>query len=287
MKRISLVAVLMLSVLFTGCLSSFGQRAEVGVYMASSGAETEISSSSLATLGLEAPDPEKEIKAIWVTVTEVKVKRDGKWETIAVEHQDEINLMELQFPTLLGQASIPAGTYTEIRFRFAEEGRIEFEGGGEPKTLNFPSSELKVDLGKKRIVAGSTTELIFDVNPGSFAERGSGDVYNANPSKSLRFVKEVKAEFGELDVRIQLPEGINKFVSAEVSLFKSGKEEPIWNTGLQGDVFELKISYLTPGEYYLKASVNVGDSVTFDLSAGPIEVKAGSVTESVLIDSQK
>ena len=188
---------------------------------------------------------------------------------------------------LLGQSRIPAGTYTEIRFRFAEEGRIEFEGGGEPKILNFPSSELKVDLGKKRIVAGSTTELIFDVNPGSFAERGSGDVYNANPSKSLRFVKEVKAEFGELDVRIQLPEGINKFVSAEVSLFKSGKEEPIWNTGLQGDVFELKISYLTPGKYYLEAVVEVNGFDPINFYAGPIEVKAGAVTRSELIESRR
>lgn len=48
-------------------------------------------------------------------------------------------------------------------------------------------------------------------------------------------------------------------------------------------MFDLKISYLTPGEYYLKAFVKVGDLVTFDLSAGPIEVKAGAVTESVLI----
>ena len=191
--KFRLVAVVMLGILLTGCIGGFGQRADVGVYMINSGGlEDGVSVSSLATLGLEAPDTEKEIKAIRVTVTEVKVQRDGNWETIAVEHQGKINLMDLQFPMLLGQASVPAGTYQEIRFRFAEEGLIEFEDG-EVKTLYFPSSESKIDLSKKRIVPGSVTQLIFDVNPESFAKRGSGDVYNANPSKSLRFVKEVKA----------------------------------------------------------------------------------------------
>ena len=285
--KFRLVAVVMLGILLTGCIGGFGQRADVGVYMINSGGlEDGVSVSSLATLGLEAPDTEKEIKAIWVTVTEVKVQRDGNWETIAVEHQGKINLMDLQFPMLLGQASVPAGTYQEIRFRFAEEGLIEFEDG-EVKTLYFPSSESKIDLSKKRIVAGSVTQLIFDVNPESFAKRGSGDVYNANPSKSLRFVKEVKAEFGELDVRIQLPEDIDKFVSAKVSLYKSGEPEPIWNTELQDGVFELKISYLTPGDYDLKASVTLFDKATLNLSAGPIEVKAGEVVESILMEMGK
>lgn len=285
--RFRLVAVVMLGVLLTGCIGGFGKRADVGVYMVSSGLETEMSSSSLTTLGLKAPDLEKEIKEVWVTITEVQVKRDGKWETIAVEHQNEIDLMALQFQqTLLGQASIPAGTYTAIRFQFAEEGRIEFEDG-ETKILFFPSSELKVDLGKKRIVAGSTTELIFDVNPRSFAKRGTGDVYNANPSKSLRFVEKLDLEFGELNVRIELPEVIGELLSIQLSLYKVGQEEPVWITELENDELEVKISFLPPGEYYLEASVTLVDWLTLDLSAGPIEVKVGEVVESILMETDK
>lgn len=132
--------------------------------------------------------------------------------------------MDLHFPMLLGQSSIPAGTYQEIRFQIAKEGNyVVFEGGGKA-TLHIPSGELKPHIGELHIAAGTVTELVFDVNPKYFVERAEG-VFNINPRQSLRFVKEVKAEFGELDVRIQLPEGINKFISAEVSLFKSGKED--------------------------------------------------------------
>ena len=290
MKRFKLVAVVMLGLLVTGCIGGFGQRADVGVYMVNSGgSEGEASVSSLAALGLEAGQTDEKITEVWVTITGVEVKRDGKWETIAVEQQGEINLMELQFQQmLLGQAKIPAGTYTEIRFQIAKEGNyIVFEGGG-TAPLNIPSGELKPHIGELHIPAGTVTELVFDVNTKYFAERAGG-VFNINPRQSLRFVQAVEAEFGELNVSIQLPEGIDKFVSAQISLFRDGETEPtepIWITELEDNVLELKISYLPPGKYRLEASVTLGELLTLELSAGPIEVKAGQKADAVLLDTE-
>ncbi len=287
--KFRLVAVVMLGILLTGCIGGFGQRADVGVYMINSGGlEDGVSVSSLATLGLEAGQTDEKIKEVWVTITGVQVKRDGKWETITVEQQDQINLMELQFDQmLLGQAKIPAGTYTEIRFQIAKEGNYIVFEGSRTADLNIPSGELKPDIGKLIIPAGTITELVFDVNPKYFAERGKDGGYNANPRQSLRFVKEIKAEFGELDVRIELPEVIGELLSIQLSLFKDGQDEPVWITQLEDDELEVKISFLPPGEYYLEASVTLVDLLTLDLSAGPIEVKAGERVESILIKRDK
>ena len=88
-------------------------------------------------------------------------------------------------------------------------------------------------------------------------------------------------------MRIELPEVIGELLSIQLSLFKDGQDEPVWITQLEDDELEVKISFLPPGEYYLEASVTLVDLLTLDLSAGPIEVKAGERVESILIKRDK
>lgn len=286
--RFKLVTVVMLGVLLTGCIGGVGQRADVGVFMTNSGMETEVSSSLLGALGVEVAETDQRIEEIWVTITGVAVKRDGNWEMLAVKQQEPIDLMGLRFSEmLLGEGKIPAGSYSEIRFQIAEEGNYVVVEGGETKPLKVPSDELKPHIGKLNIAAGTVTELVFDVNSKYFAEPGKDGGYNANPRQSLRFVEQVELEFGELDVRIELPEWLDEVFSIELSLFKVGELEPIWITELEEGELALKVSFLPPGEYYLEATVQLADFVTIQLSAGPFEVKVGEIVTPILEETEQ
>lgn len=286
--RFKLVTVVMLGVLLTGCIGGVGQRADVGVFMTNSGMETEVSSSLLGALGAEVAEKDQRIEEIWVTITGVEVKRDGNWETIAVKQQEQIDLMGLRFSEmLLGQGKIPAGSYSEIRFQIAEEGNYIIFEGGKKADLKVPSNELKPHIGKLNIAAGTVTELVFDVNSKYFAERGNDGGYNANPRQSLRFVEQVEAEFGELDVLIELPEWLDGVFSIELSLFREGELEPIWITELEEGEQVARISFLPPGEYYLEASVRLAEFATIQLFAGPFEVKVGEIAKPILRETEQ
>jgi hypothetical protein len=67
----------------------------------------------------DAPIDDSNVKAVWITVKEINMKSTGGWEPLTgFSGPKKYNLMDLRDSTavFLGQETIPAGTYSEIRF---------------------------------------------------------------------------------------------------------------------------------------------------------------------------
>jgi hypothetical protein len=67
----------------------------------------------------DAPIDDSNVKAVWITVTEVNMKSSGGWEALSgFTGPKKYNLMDLRDSTavFMGQDEIPAGSYSEIRF---------------------------------------------------------------------------------------------------------------------------------------------------------------------------
>ncbi len=145
------------------------------------------------------------------------------------------------------------------------------------------SNELKPHM-EITIAAGTTVELVFDVNPKQFANRSGG--YNVNPRQGMIFVESFRNEFGEIVAEIELPINVSEWLSIDVNLFRQGEDLPIWTTSLENGMLKFEINSLLPGEYYLEATLAVGE-LELILEAGPIIVKAGEIQEVTLLSKQQ
>lgn len=282
--KTKLVAVAAVAVLLTGCLGSFfpgGKTATVEVYMTGTGTDPEGSVESLSAMAFESAQFKDEIKEVWVTITEVQARRNDTWENMfnVPEGEGQINLMNLRFrEELLGQGTIPAGNYTELRFQLRENGPDEEDwhnyvvlGDGSKVPLKIPSKELKPQM-NITVVEGTIDEWAFDVNHKYCTELGYGD-YNCNPRQMLRFMH--RHEYGQISASIELPSELVDWLSVEVQLFRTEETEPFWSTILEDGELELSLTSLPPGEYRLDATVQLVDTLTIELSSGLFTIEPG------------
>ena len=280
--KIRLIGIALVAALFTGCLggSSFlGGTAEVGVYMAKTTSPVE----SLSALGLEGPEVDGEVEAVWVTVTGVHAKRDGTWDRKLFDvpqDQQLINLMDLHFdPELLGEGRLPAGTYTEFRFQLKENDEASgvlhnyLVVNGAKVPLKVPSNEIKPEI-DIAIAKGAMVQLVFDVDPENFVDRNTGSI--SNPRKMLKFVGLLEDEFGSIVGKLELPDWITEgTLSIDLHLFREGTDEPVWTASLEDNILIFEIESLLKGSYRLEATVEVVGLPETTLCAGPFTIEAG------------
>ena len=155
-----------------------------------------------------ADRPVNEAEQIIVAVDEVQVNREGAaWEVINDFEEDggeeEFDLLDLRFDKeLLGQETVPAGEYTQIRLIVAAaedeaaennpptagKSRVVFDnedGNGEEENIFIPSgmqTGLKIDY-NFTVEENSLTELLLDVDVGDVMHRtGASDKIIMRPT---------------------------------------------------------------------------------------------------------
>jgi hypothetical protein len=150
--------------------------------------------------------PADEAKNIWLTITTVRVHEacDDEDDCFITVNENlnngvPIDLLKLKDYPITFQASLPAGTYNQIRMTIAK-GEIVFGPPGLPdpindKTypLNVPSSEVKTHL-HFEVPAGGMAEIILDLdakNSIHVIKKGKKDEYQLRPVVNVVQVQEV------------------------------------------------------------------------------------------------
>jgi hypothetical protein len=238
---------------------------------------------SLSSLGLEGLRANEEIEAVWVTITGIYAKRDGKWDRKLFDvpqGRQLINLMDLNVQAeLLGEKRLPAGTYTEFRFQLEENDEA---GGllhnytvvnGKKVPLKIPSNEIKPENFDVVISKGTVVQLVFDVDSENFVDRNKGMI--TNPRKMLKFAGLLDEEFGSITGQIKLPAWVNEdILSIELNLFRASTTDAIWTTSLTDNLLKFEIAGLVKGSYRLEAEIKLL-GLGFSLHAGPFTIEAG------------
>lgn len=157
-------------------------------------------SSGQGTLSVSLTDaPACGFDAVNVTVSKVRVHQSGNadadaggWHEITLNPARKINLLNLTNGVLdsLGQTSLPAGTYTQLRLVLANTGPLANSvkpTSGIETALVTPSgltSGIKLN-GNFEVAAGTTTELTLDFDAcKSIVTRGNG-TYALKPVISI------------------------------------------------------------------------------------------------------
>ncbi len=140
--------------------------------------------------------PADEAKNIWLTITTVRVheacdNEDDCFITVNENLNDgkPIDLLKLKDYPITFQASLPAGTYNQIRMAIAK-GEIVFGPAGPPDEVNdkafllkVPSSEVKTHL-HFEVPAGGMAEIILDLdakNSIHVIKKGKKEEYQLRP----------------------------------------------------------------------------------------------------------
>ena len=137
--------------------------------------------------------------AVYVTVQKVRIHASGGagdadtgWSEVTQTQPTRVDLLTLTNGVFadLGQTSLPAGKYTQLRLVLAENGATApfanavVPTGGSETDLKVPSgsqSGLKVDADVD-VVAGKTTNLVLDFDAcKSVVRRGNTGQYNLKP----------------------------------------------------------------------------------------------------------
>lgn len=157
--------------------------------------------SRTGTLSLYLTDaPVDDLKEVNVTITKVQVHRDGRWEVVREYPEGlTVNLLDLRFQDLLlGQATLPAGAYTQIRL-YVDDSTVErsnvVDHSGAVWPLDVPSgpqSGLKIHHNFV-VPHGGAVHLLLDVNVRKFVVKsGASGYYRMNPT-AIRVVDKTAA----------------------------------------------------------------------------------------------
>jgi hypothetical protein len=133
---------------------------------------------TLAVRLADVPDPS--IEAVHITVTRVQAHIDGQWQDVSTETQT-VNLLDLVFEdTLLGQAVIPAGHYTQVRLFLSEATVTDADGTHQVVIPSAMQTGIKVNL-NYTVNPNELTEILLDFNVSkSLVKQGNG-VYRLQP----------------------------------------------------------------------------------------------------------
>jgi|LGOV01.1.fsa_nt_gb hypothetical protein len=201
------------------------------------------------------------------------------------------NVLDLAYQQeLLGEATVPAGTYNQVRLVLEanEEGSEPVNYvvlTDEPETkypLQTPSGQasgLKV-LGKFTVVAGESTAIVLDFDPTkAVIQEGNGDWKIKPTGIRIVAVEDVLAQYGALAGTV-LPEAV--WESAVVSVYPDSSDQAI-ASGLVNEEDGSFRALVPEGDYHLGVAAEGYqgfDSAAEGASpAGPFTVSLGSDTE--------
>lgn len=151
------------------------------------------------TLGVSLTDaPACGYDNVWIRVTKVRAHRDsdaddssGGWSEIVLDAPRDVDLLALQNGELedLGQTTLPAGHYTQLRLVLANDGNeVVLSDTKETKTLTTPSGQqsgLKLIHGFD-IEDAATTRLVLDFDAcRSIVQAGTSGKYLLKPVISV------------------------------------------------------------------------------------------------------
>jgi len=139
------------------------------------------------TLRVQMTDAPAEIQAVNLVVTEVSARTENSdtttgWQILNASAHT-YNLLSLQngvFATI-GEASVPAGTYTQLRLKLGAGSTITVDGVTYPLTVpSGMQSGLKL-IGSFHVDAGGTTDILLDFDASrSIVQNGVG-IYHLKP----------------------------------------------------------------------------------------------------------
>jgi hypothetical protein len=243
---------------------SLGFVALMVVFVASCGGGSYSSSSpqsgtGTGTLAVSLTDATTtDFSAVYVTVTKVRVhqsasasEKDAGWYDIVLDPPQKINLLSLTNGVLedLGQTSLPAGHYTQIRLVLAPNtsGTIANSVVTEGTTTEIPlftpsavQSGIKL-INEFDVAAGQRVDLVLDFNAlKSIVQRGNG-TYGLMPV--IRVLPMVLTGIDGFVDPLLL--GDHVIVSAQVNGMESRSTSPNMTTG------EFFLDHLNPGSYDL------------------------------------
>ncbi len=135
--------------------------------------------------------PVEEAKNIWIKINKIQVHKatdeEGSFLTIWEDASGrEIDLLVLKStPTVLTEATLQAGKYTQIRLSVLS-GKIVFAEEGKPDAeypLDVPSDVVKIPV-QFEVLADKTTQIILDFDAEKsihVVKRGKNDSYLLRP----------------------------------------------------------------------------------------------------------
>lgn len=144
--------------------------------------------------------PANDLKEVNVTITQVQVHRNGRWEVIQEFPTGlTLNLLDFRFDEiLLGEASLPAGAYTQIRLivddsAIERSNVVDHDGAMWPlKVPSGPQTGLKIHH-PFVVPQGGAVYLLLDVNVVKFVHKaGASGRYVINPT-AVRVVDKTAA----------------------------------------------------------------------------------------------
>jgi len=139
---------------------------------------TSTGAGTLAVRLSDAPDPT--ITALNVTIPKVEANVNGQWIQVAAPNRS-YNLLDLaKQDTLLGQASLPAGSYTQVRLFVSAASVTDSTGTHNVTVPSGAQTGLKINLDYS-ITPNVVTEILLDFNlDKSLIKQGNGQ-YRLQP----------------------------------------------------------------------------------------------------------
>jgi hypothetical protein len=230
---------------------------------------------TLAVRLADAPDPT--ITAINITVPRVEAHVDGEWVEVATPNQT-YNLLDLVTnDVLLGQASLPAGSYSQIRLFVSEATVTDSEGTHNVTIPSAAQTGIKLNV-SYTIEPNQVTELLLDFNVDkSLIKQGNGQ-YRLQP------VIPVVVKVLSGTITGAATDGTANLQNVQVvATYTAGSSYPVGtevNTSATMEDGAFKVWALLPGTYRLNFSYDVPESTT-DLTAvvADVEVSANQNTD--------
>lgn len=261
------------------------------------GACGDISSSRTGGLTIKLTDAPGDLAEAWVEITQIYLQggnaEGGGRVTLFEGSTGLIDLLSLaggKTVDLVKDATVPEGTYSQLRFRIGkalirtEDGREFSTEGGDllcpscqtPSGLkvNLPGGGVKVDGGYNVVVVD------FDVSQSFGSERGKSGRWVMHPVMHASDFQLSGAISGTValagDVTIPDCGGSSRDLTAFVPTATSGETVRSGATTAEG---AFTISHLVAGSYTLGAALveyENGESLSFTASAEPAEVTVSS-----------
>jgi hypothetical protein len=263
-----IVALLIAGILAAGVLS----------YVAGCGSSTAPTPlTGTGRVGVILTDAVSLYEHVLVTITRIEVHSPGAgWVTVATEQDldafipQPIDLLTLQaVEKLVGMATIPVGTYDQMRLILAPDAEVVLLGG-QTVPLKVPSgSETGLKTPAFVVPAGQVVYLLVDIKTDRIVYTASQTDKFILPPTAIE-VTVFTGPFGSLRGTV-LP--IDS--AAEVTAFFAGTEVPVAQVTINPDG-TYEIPDLLAGSYYLKVAATGFEP--FDSRPTVFEVTAGAAT---------
>jgi len=244
------------------------------------------SSSGTGTLAIrlaDAPDPD--ITEINVRIARVQANVDGQWVTIA-EPDATFNLLDFALTdTLVGQASVPAGTYTQVRLVIPEANYVDDTGSHELEIPSGDTSGFKINVNAP-VEPNEVTTILLDWNAkDSIVRTGSGKtilkptirgVVKVLSGTVTGIASDGTANLVNAEVKATYVAGPSYPVDTVVNTTYSLGDDP--NTA-EDETGKFKVWALLPGTYKLNLTYTAPDSTVKVAEVLDVNVAAQSNTD--------